>query len=188
MAKKFSLFMTTVAVLAFAIPAMASAAPSVTSKAGVLAPKGMKITGTNVGHVLTTGTPFGTLTCAKVTLSGELTENTGTKVTGKAGTGTVSECNVNGSPLTTTNITVTHLESTVAGSGKASFTYVSDTAGGITCDYIGTNVPFTYVPGSSHITFKEATGINGPGFCAAPNIRFDATFALEIGSTAVILD
>ena len=188
MAKKFSLFMAAMAVLAFAIPAMASAAPEVTSKAGTRAAVPQNITGTNVGHVLTTGTPFGTLTCNKVTLNGVLTVNSGTKVTGNAGTGTTSECNVNNNPLTITNITVTHLESTVVGSGVASFTFVADLPGGITCDYTGTNVPFTYVTGTSHITFKEAAGINGPGFCAAPAIKFDGTFSIEIGSTPVILD
>ena len=189
MVKKLCLLMAGVAVLAFAIPAMANAAPEVTSSAGKTAAVGTNITGTNSGHVLLTGTPFGTFTCKTVTLNGQLTVNTGTKVTGNSGTGTCSGSELpSGWPLTITHITVTHLESTVVGSGKASFTFVADLPEGFVCDYTGTNVPFTYVSGSSHITFSNAAGITAGGFCGGPNMRFDGTFKIEIGSTAVILD
>jgi hypothetical protein len=187
MAKKFSLLMAAVAVLAFAIPAMASAG-TVTSSAGVLAPVGTVITGTS-SNTETTNTKFGTLKCANVTVKGKLTENSGGKVAAKTeGVGSTKECKVGTKELTITDPTLLSLSSTAAGSGTVGLTFEATVPAIGTCHFAGTAVPFTYTAGSDsiHVAGKLTATPAACGTGTGAEIHGD--FTLEIGSTGVILD
>jgi hypothetical protein len=187
MIKKLGLLIAAVAVLAFAVPAAASAAPSITSVAGTKAPVNTKITGT-ASDVSFTSSTLGTITCDEVTIYGKLSENTGTSVKmGTEGEGTTENCEDNGDEISFSDITVTNLAMTVVNKGTLSFDATAHLPGALECVFTGTNVPFTYVSTTPNITFNKSGGIKAvPAGCG--NITFDATFKLEIGGTAVILD
>src|ERR1041384_2291045 len=109
MLKKLGLLLGATVVLAFAIPAVAGA-HAVTSKAGVLAPKGTVITATG-SDVTFTSSILGATTCTTLTLTFELTENDGTDVTGSGTTNNPpsSGCVQNGNPVTITSFAITRL-------------------------------------------------------------------------------
>ena len=187
MAKKFNLLMAAVAVLAFAVPAMASAAPSVTSKAGTLAPVGTIITGTSTNTELSTN--LGTLKCEKLIVKGKITENSGSsvKVT-KEGEGTTSGCKVGTEALTWTDLTLLNITSTVDKSGTVGLHFVMDLPGDVTCTYEGAAVPFTYTSGSDTITISGNLKPTPAACGAEAKTKFTGSYTLTIGSTPVILD
>ncbi len=188
MAKKFSLLMAAVAVLAFAIPALANAAPSVTSSKGVLAKASTEtknastITGTSTNVV--TKSSLGELKCEKVTVTAWLTKNTGTEVHATTDSGSQNKavgCTAGGTPVEITDPTIVTLQANLAGSGTqtVSLTFTLPAVG---CTFTGT-VSFTYVPSSAVI---HIAGSLTSTACGAATIAGD--FTLEIGSTPVILD
>jgi hypothetical protein len=195
MIKKLTLLATAIAVLAFAVPAMASAAPSLTMPAKTLVPANVmsgnpnsNITGTSVNAKTTTS--LGTLTCAKVTLNGTVTENTGSSVKGVGtGAGTTTTCKIEGESINITDVTLAEIKSTVSGAGSASFSFQADLPVVGTCTYTGTNAPFTYVSGSSVITFNKATLTASPSACGTAALDGEFSFeTTENGGGAIILD
>ncbi len=203
MAKKFSLLMAAVAVFAFAIPALASATPTLTKNASD-PPAGSIPTGTVIkGTAVTTGTIgtpkltstiLGTIECNSLAITGTLTTNSGGTVTGTSGgLFTSANCTNKGNPVTVTKIEVTDLLSTVSGKGTASFTSTIDVAG-LNCVFTGTSIPFTYTVGGDIIKFEKAGTVDGsPAGCG--NATLDAEFTLEYESTqaghpflAVVMD
>jgi hypothetical protein len=109
MMRKLSLLLAAMAVLAFAIPGMASA-HKVTSKAGTLAAIGSTITlkggGTLQSSILRA------ITCTSLALTGTLTTNDGTNVTG-SGTSTnppSEDCTNNGHPVLVTRVEIKSLK------------------------------------------------------------------------------
>lgn len=186
MAKKFSLLMAAVAVLAVAIPAMASAG-SVTSKAGTFAPVGTVLTGVSTNAVTTT--TIGNLTCKEVKVTGKITKNS--EAEGVAGTGTgegtSSTCFIGGStPITVEDITLTSIQSLKGETpnGKAGFVFKAKLPG-LTCTYTASAAPFSYVTNSDKITFTKAPLTASPSACGSATL--DADFTLTIGSTPIII-
>jgi hypothetical protein len=82
-----SIFMTTIALVAFAaVPAIASASPVLTEGGVALKPtaeSGGKILATNSGNIVLT-TSIGNVTCTKSTLTGSLLKNSGSHIEGTA--------------------------------------------------------------------------------------------------------
>jgi hypothetical protein len=193
MAKKLSLLLAAVAVLAFAIPSMASAAEA-TLPAGTLAPVGTEITATGKNVTLNLST-LGNITCATLNLNGKITKNDGTTVEGSGETSapTQSGCN-NGAerPITVTRTVITRLRASGTGSGTKSavvaFSTVWDFPAGVVCNFTGTNVAGTYVSGTNVLKFANATGISSTGGCGTAKLTGE--FALEKAgtSTPLILD
>jgi hypothetical protein len=188
MVKKLSLLMSAIAILVTAIPATASAVTGITSKAGFLAPVGSQVTWTNSGNVLITSSTLGTITCKTMTLPSELTVNNGTTFTGIGkDKGHAKGCTSGLNEATVTSLALTHFVTTETGAGTASLTITVDPDPESECTYTAASIPYTYVNGSSHFTFTKSGPIKGsPAFCGTATL--DATFALEISGTAVILD
>src|ERR1700733_11750530 len=119
MAKKLSLLFAAVAVLAFAIPSMASAAEA-TVPAGTRAPVGTLITGTGKNVILTSST-LGEIKCATLELKGEITKNDGTTVEGSGNNTkpTQTGCeNGPGRPVTVASVNLTKLFANGTATGK----------------------------------------------------------------------
>lgn len=188
MIKKFTLLPAAVAVLAFAVPSLASAS-KVTLPAGTLAPVGTAIKTTG-SDIIQKSNTLGALTCSLLNLNGQITKNDGSTVEA-AGTTTTPEQSgcVNGTKsIIFTSIEITKLISTVSGSGTMSYVAKED-IGTLACTFTGTSVPFTYTVGGSAIKFTEATGItSSPAACGT--IKLTGEFKLEKTgtSTAMILD
>lgn len=183
MVKKFSLFMAAVAVLAFAIPALASASPTATGVDGKSLPVGTEITATAIttgvhGTPKLTSTILGTIECATLDITGTLTVNSGGTVTGNSGGAfTSTTCTNKGNPVSVTSIVVNDLVTTVSGKATVHFTSVIDVAG-LTCTFTGTNIPGTYTLGTDILTFNKAATVDGsPAGCG--NATFDGEFTLE---------
>jgi hypothetical protein len=188
MIKKLSLLLAAAAMLALAVPAIASA-HKVTSKAGVLAPVGtvLTLTGSDVTFLSNT---LGTTTCKSVTLTVKLTTNDGTNVTGSGTTKApaTKECAIQGAPVTVTEVNITLLKAEGTETWM-NFVWTEDIdlKEAVECTYTGTKVPFTYTTGSDSIVFTKAGPIVGsPALCG--NSTLTATFTLEIEKTPVILD
>jgi hypothetical protein len=194
MIRKLSLVVAAVSVLAFVVPALASAAPAVTITKGTLAPvtnaektgpADATITGIST-NVETTNTPLGTLKCKEFMVSGWLTKNNGTEVQAVDDPGagnSAKECVAGTTELKIDNPTLVSLSATAkAKTVDLSFT---STAGGLSCTYTGTAVPFTYTAGGSSIHIAGALK-GSTEICGSPEIHGD--FALSITGAAVILD
>lgn len=187
--KKLSLLLAAVAVFATAVPAIASAAPTVTKQAGVSAPVGSLLTATNVGPVKITSSLLGTIECETLDIREiKLTLNAGGLVNAESnGAFSTADCTSGTKDVTVTTVKLEKTSSSVAGKGTTNFTISLDVVGGLSCTYTGTNVPFTYVVAGNHMTFNKAGPVDGaPAGCGSAT--FDATYTLEIGSTDVILD
>jgi hypothetical protein len=184
MSKKLSLLAMVVAALAaFAIPAAANAAPSITSSAGVLAPVGTILTAKSTNAK--TVTSLATLTCREVAVNGELSENTGTSVmVERHGEGTTSGCEALGASIRITDPTLITLTATPT-LKTVKLTFIADILGA-SCHFEG-DLTFSYTAGSSSIhisgTVTSATG----GICPSTG-TFSGDFAITIGATPVILD
>lgn len=189
MAKKLSLLLAAVAVLAFAIPSMASAA-GLTSKAGTLAPVGTEITGTGTSINLKSST-LGNIICKSIILKGKITENNGTSFAGSgvAETPKTEECLNGAKVVNVTSVSLTNLHSTTAAHGVVSFTATVDVGAELECTFTGKEIKGKYTVGGSALEFTEAesTGItSSPPACGTAKLI--GNFPLEIGATAVILD
>jgi hypothetical protein len=187
MGKKFSLMLAAVAILAFAIPSMANA--TVATIEGSPAPKNTSITGTGSDIILQSNL-LGTITCSTLNLKGEITLNDGTTVEGKGKNvePTQAGCKNGEKAVTVTSVELENLKSTTTGSATVSFVAKVDIAS-LECTFTGTNVPGTFTSGSNVLSFSEATatGIKGaPAACGTSKLK--GNFALESGSTALILD
>lgn len=185
MAKKLSLVLAAVAVLAFAIPAVASASKATLN--GALAPVGTQITGTG-SDVTLNSELLGAITCETLNLNGEITKNDGTNVEG-SGTNvspTQAGCKNGKKAVTVTKVVVTKLASSVSGHGVLSFTSKVD-VGTLECEFSATEIEGTYVSGTN-VLKAEGAGpvIATPSSCG--NATLTGSFALESESTPLILD
>ena len=179
MAKKLSLLLAAVAVLAFAVPAFASAAPTLQTPGGEIlkTPQAIKGTGTNV--TLTSST-LGKIICGSLNLNGTL--NVNTVAAGIEGSGVnekpeQSNCLNGTKSVIVTGVTLTNLKSTVGGTATASFTATVDIAA-LECTFTGTNIGGTYTNGGNTLSFSEAGTItSSPAACGTA--KLDASFVLE---------
>ena len=190
MLKKFSLLMVAVAVLAVAVPAMASATELNTKSTGGEAtrvPLNTVVTGTGSEVTLTSST-LGTIKCKKLNLKGKVTTNNGTTVEASSAAETpVQETCLNGTKaVNVTSVTLTKLFSNTTGTGTVSFTATVDVGPELECTFTGTNVAGTWTSPSSTLTFTSATGVTStPPACGTA--KLDGVFSLEVGSSAVFL-
>ena len=193
MAKKFSLLLAAVAVLAFAVPSMASAAKTATlTEGGVKVAVGATVVGTGTDVTLTSNL-LGPITCEKITLIGKVTKNNTGEVEGagvpeKPGQ---TGCKNNANPVVVTSVTLKNLFAEEANNAKASFSATIDIGTGaaeIECTFTGTNVPAEYTAGTDTVNFLTATVIIGsPAKCG--NAKLTASFTLETANGAqLILD
>ena len=183
MAKKFSLLLAAIAVIAFAVPTFANAA-SVTQPGGEETSTGTVLTG--VSHNTVTETALGELSCEVVSIKALLTHNSGGLVTAEqSGAGSTSGCLLEGEfPVTITNPTLKSLtaEGGATGTRKIVLSFEADLPGSITCHFEGT-VSFSYVTGAS--SFHMGGTLNG-GVCGSATISGD--YALSDAAGAVKLD
>lgn len=183
MTKKLSLTMAAVAVLAYAVPAFASASPTATDAGSTSLPSGTNFRMTAIttgvtGVPMLTSTILGTIECNFLSITGTLKTNSGATVTGNSGgIFTSTTCTNHGNPVSITSINVSDLVTTVSGKANLSYTLVTDVAG-LTCAYTGTNVPGTYTPGKSIVTFNKAGTVDG-SVAGCGNGTLDAEFTLE---------
>ncbi len=188
MAKKLSLLMAAAAVLAFTVPAMASAAPEVTfaggEKAGQTVPVNTTITLTGTDVILTDST-VGNTTCGTLNLTGNVAVNNPTNgwTITSINQFTSANCiNPNGT-VVITSFELTDLKATVSGTVTASFRTFIDLGTKFKCTFTGTNVTGAYTPGTDTLTFTDAAGISGVGCGTA---KLDGSFTMEVGSSPVI--
>jgi hypothetical protein len=185
MAKKLSLLLAAVAVLAFAIPSMASA--SALTSGGKLVATGTAITGTGSTVVLQSST-LGKIECASLVLKGTVTKNDGTTVEGSGNTENpkTENCKNGANTVVVTGVNLTNLASTgTTHTGTASFTAKVDVGAELVCSFVGTKVPFTYTSGGSSIVFKEGAGVSG-GACGTA--KLSGSFLLESAAGSLVLD
>jgi hypothetical protein len=208
MAKKLSLLLAAVAVLAVAVPAMANAAVptlrGVTTHSPIAIttpPETIRGTGTNVEiH----SPLLGSIKCSTITLEGTLTVNDMTNGITGSNTGQASppttDCTNGTNTVNVTNVKLTDLKSShteevevekvkkTVGVVEASFTAEVD-VGTKVCTFTGTNVKTTYSSGATSLSFSGATGITGaPSACGATGNTLTGSFLLELASTGEHLE
>jgi len=173
MTKKLTLLAMAVgAIAAFVAPAAANAT-ILTDSSGTLQP-GATVFATSSNTETTTST--GTLSCAKVELDLTVVSN-GTPAE-LFGGGEAENCKItqNGAPVVITVINVEEVVVNGGGTGEATFTFVSDIAGMLTCHFSGT-VPITYTPTTDLIHIAGGLIGAGPGCPTAGAIH--GTFTLK---------
>jgi hypothetical protein len=189
MAKKISLLLAAIAVIAFAVPAMASATTGLTSPAGTLVPVNTAIRGTNVGTPIVTSSKFGELKCSTVELNGKITKNNATEGAEGVGSGTstASSCTLpGGGSFKVKNIELTSVKSPASTpeEGTASFKFTAFELPQ-ECTFTATNDKATYVANTDSLKLEKAaltvTGTN----CGTAT--FDGTFTLETTAAAAII-
>lgn len=186
MAKKFSVLLAAVAVLAFAVPAFASASTGLTMPEGTFIPTGTVITGTNIGTVTTTSEKLGSITCENVMVAAELTVNSAAEV--KAGEASPSEqtattCFRAGAEVKVFGIQLKELQTNGGGTGKASAAFkVELTPGGTVCTFEGTNDVGTYVPGTDKIKIEKGALTVSPLACGK-SASLDGEFTMTTKGT-----
>jgi len=187
MAKKFSLLLAAVAVVALAVPAFASAA-AVTDGSGNLLGKGTKISGTSTNA--TTLTSLGLLTCATVKVNGELTANSGGTVEGVGvGAGETSTCRLGKKEISITDITLTSLKSTgTSHTGTIGVTFEADLPE-LHCHFKSpaAGLPFSYSAGGNTLTISEGNLEGTPEACEPGTLNGTFTIS-QTGGGAVVLD
>lgn len=184
MAKKFSLLLAAVAVVALAVPAFASAA-AITDGSGNLLANGTLITGTSTNA--TTVTSLGTLTCETVNVKGEITTNNGSTVEGNSsGESETSNCKLGKKTIAITDITLTRLHAEGSSkTGLISVTFVADLPE-LTCHFAATNLPFTYNSTTVTITNGDLEGT--PEACEPGTLNGSFVITQTVGGGAVVLD
>jgi hypothetical protein len=177
MVKKLTLLAMFVGAIAvFAVPAMASASSLVEGKGNPIStPAQLLGTSTNVKTV----TSKGTLTCEKVTVSAEVTKNSGGTVEAK-GTSTenkTSGCKLGSEPTTIEGPHLVSLKSTTSESGSASLEF---SAFGGLCTFTG-SVPVTYSIGTNVLNLS---GSLSSAFCGMAT--FSASVSLETSNKTAV--
>lgn len=192
MTKKLILLIGTAgALVAFAVPAIANAAPSLTMPAGTLVATGSGVTATSTNTVL--ATPLGNLTCAAVTINATVLENTGTswKASAAAGKSTAQTCHLGTNAFLITNIKLNSLNVSAAAK-VAILTFEADLPGNLTCHFESTagGTAVTYSAGSSSLHLAGGL-VGSPEICGEEGeveIHGDFTLSTTSGGGAVILD
>jgi hypothetical protein len=189
-AKKLSMLFAAVAVLAFAIPAMASAAESTLTEAGTPVAVGKVLVGTNIGNVNLTSSALGTISCKKLTLKATVKKNEKNNVEagGENASPPVEDCTNGTKTVVVTKVTLNKLASTADQVVTATFVATLDIGPELECTFTGTNVEGDYKTGTDIITFKEAAGIVGsPILCGTAKLDGEFTIETENG-VSIILD
>jgi hypothetical protein len=187
MAKKLTLLIAAVAVLAFMVPAMASAAAPLTESGGtVVVPVGSAIIATSTNVRINTS--LGTLSCKKVVFKNNVSANevTGGKTRAEATsleTFTAQECEVEGIKAPVEKLRVPNLQTGTAlglptGNGTATISFTALLPGPLDCLYTGTNVPFHYLTTTltNSIKFFSVALTGSPTACGSAT--FSGEFAL----------
>ena len=194
MAKKLSLLLAAVAVLAIAIPAMANAAVPLTS-GGAKVEIGTAITGTSTNAKTETG--IGLLTCKSVVLKGTVTKNeavAGETLAEGAGSGefTGSECEVEGTKEPVEKITLTNIKTGTkagftTGNGSASFSFQATLPVVGVCKFTGTNVPGTYstTEMTNKLTITKGSLSASPSACGPARLTGDFFLTKTTGGAKV---
>lgn len=170
-----------IAVMTFALtlPAMASAAPTLTNSKGGVLPTSTLITATAEDiTIVDSVTSF--ITCGVLTFSGAVPTNDDTNgwtATSFNQFSTENCINKNGA-VTFTSMEVADLKAVVSGHVSFNFKAVIDLGAKISCTFTGTNVEGTYTPGSDTITFSQAGGVAG-GACGTAVLTGEATVETE---------
>jgi hypothetical protein len=200
MLKKFSLLLAGVAVLAFAVPAFASATTGLT-ESGVLVSPGQKVEAKNIGGVVLTSTKLTNITCKSVTLTGEVEKNTTATVRIVQGAFSANnfakECTTaSETPVTVKNISLKeiHTEGKEIGGGlkegKFSVTFEL-TVGTLTCKFSTASSVGHYVPGTDEITTTEGKLEVTPAACGT-SATLDGKFTITTDNsptfTPLIID
>ena len=189
MIKKLTLLAMAVgALVAFAVPAAASANVQLTNSGGKPIAANTTITATSTNAQ--TATSNGTLTCESVTVGAILTKNTPETVllSDDEGSGSATGCKVKETSLPVTiTPTFEELHLTTAGA-TASFSFVAHLGGvgGPKCTYTGVAVPVTYTPGTSSISVSGTLTGSGVAPCSA-TAAFTGTFALSATGGVVLM-
>jgi hypothetical protein len=173
------------ALVAFAAPAVAGAAPSLTMPVGTLVPKATVFVATSTNTVFTD--VLGNHTCEVWTFSAEVTENSGTKIEGVGvGEGTSFGCRLGSSPVTVTRINLLKLSSTVAGHGAMTVSFTEDLPG-LTCSYESESggTPFIYVAGASSIHVSGTLKAT-PAACGPETVSGDFALATKGGGSLIV--
>lgn len=188
MIRKLSGLVAAIAIVVFAVPAVANAA-ALTMPANTLVPVGTGVTlfSTNTTVV----TSLGTISCAEVIINTEVDENTGAEW-GAHGIGKEIAA---GCKLGTKEIEITELNTEqffsvgAGGEGRLIFTFKADLPG-VTCHYESTSLPatsFTYVAGTDTFTIPKQKLVATPAACKPGEISGSFTVETTAGG-AVILD
>ena len=193
MAKKLSLLLAAVAVLAVAVPAMANA--TVPTLRGKVTHTPISVTGSPVirgtgTNVIITSEQLGEIKCSTLTLEGKLTVNDMTNGITGSNTGQVSppttDCTNGTNTVIVEEVKLTDLKSTVGGVVTASFTSKVK-VGTRKCEFNGTSVTGSYVTGGTSLVFTKAAGVVGvPEACGEGTL--DGSFELELVSTGEKLE
>lgn len=184
MNRKLATFLAAVAVLAFALPASASAnTPTLFDHAGKVA-VGAKILMTSTNW--TVQTALGLTKCSKVSITGTVTNNGGGTVRGIGQGSSGSPCLVNGNPYSLTDLTVLEFHTAAAGSGTLALTFKKEVSG-ILCHFTSAGVPFTYTAGVTNDTIQITNGnLTGtPAGPCEPGI-LNATLTLETEESGAV--
>jgi hypothetical protein len=187
MIKKLTLLAMAIgALVAFAVPAMASADVRLTDALGTVEVPS-DITGTS-GNAQTV-TANGTLVCEEVHVTATVTTNTEATVFASGKSATANKCKVlqTGTPVVITP-TLENIHITTGGTKTASFKFVAHIGGvgGPKCEYGGT-VPVSYTSGSSSLHAEGTlTGSSGVAPCNL-TAAFSGDFALSNENGAVEL-
>lgn len=188
MAKKLSLLIASIAVVAFAVPASASAAPALTDPPGTLLKVGTLFQGTTSNFLIETS--LGKITCANAFFTGELTHNAGTTFRGVGkGQQFGTMCVLNGTtPVQVTDITVKELHSATVGSGTINWTITAHLPSGVTCHFESLSMPYTYASGSDSIRFTKGDFKSLPLACEPGLFTADFTIETDGEGSPIILD
>jgi hypothetical protein len=188
MAKKFSLLLAAVAVLAFAIPSMASASKA-TDPVNTLVPVGSEVTGTGTDIILQSNL-LGTITCATLNLNGKITKNDGTTVeaSGANVSPTQAGCKNGTKTVTVTSVELTKLFSEVSNTGYVNFVAKVDVAE-LACTFTGLEVPFTYTTGTNVLKFASGAGVtSSPASCGTAKLTGEFALETKGTTTQIVLD
>jgi hypothetical protein len=187
MAKKLSLLMSAVAVLASAVPAAASAATGLT-EGGKLIATNQIVTFTNIGEMTLTSEKLGNEPCKSVMLEAELVVNTASEVRAtKGGTDSATSCSRAGAEVKIFGIELNEVKTNGGGTGTISLAFkIELNPGGTVCSYVGTNMTFTYTPGSDAIRIASGPLSVTPAACGKSS-SLDGEFTLTTRNTTMPL-
>jgi hypothetical protein len=190
MAKKFSMLLAAVAVIAFAVPSFANAETGLTETAGTFIPVGTKVEATNIGAVTTTSTKTGNIKCEEVTVTGEVAVDSAAEVKISPTSDGVEhnfakKCSVpSGAEVKVTSIKITEISTkgeVKSGSvkkGKFVVSFVID-VGTATCTYTTSAGEGTYVAGSDVMSVAEAPLTVSPAAACGSSAKLDGEFTVR---------
>jgi hypothetical protein len=191
-----ALFLTVIASLALAVPAVASATTGLT-EGGTLVPVGTELIATNIGSIIQTTSKAGNLTCRSVKIAAKLEANSTAEVRASgtgAGVSTATECSVSsGAAVIFSEIKLYKFQTAgevISGSTKKITFNMSfkETIGSLVCSYSIASGIATYTASSSVFTISEQPMSVTPAACGTTS-KLDGQFSLSTTSgSALVLD